>query len=461
MNYREKLEEWYSTQRPPMFNGKFYTYWKNRMEIFIKVENYQVWRVIESGDFELTKTNEKTRLGSHEHNRIMGCKSAKKIWDLLEVTHEGTNEVKHSKIDLLMSKYERFEMIPKKTIEEMFTRYNDIINELGSFGRHIPIDEQARKVLRSLLQDEHRRSKVTALQETKDFTKFNMEQLAESLMTHELHLGTNAESSKCKSLALKAHETDDSEVDEDEMDAAKRIEGLGYKKKFQKEKKYVDLPSSIICYFCGKIGHKQNKCPKKDKSTLKNVNHVKQLWVKKPDSISVVPMRGNNMWYLDNSCSKHMTGDKSRFLSLNAYYGGIVTFGDNMKGNSISFTSNLCRIINNDTGNIILEGTPKGNNYIVDLNEVPNSILTYLSVIEDDPLLWHKILGHTSFSLLYKLRYKELVEGLSFIKFLKDKVCHACVRGKQTRISFESKNMVSTKRPLELIHMDLCGLMRI
>lgn len=76
----------------------------------------------------------------------MGCKSVKKIWDLLEVTHEGTNEVKHSKIDLLMSKYERFEMLPKETIEEMFSRYNDIINELGSLDRYIPIDKQDRKV---------------------------------------------------------------------------------------------------------------------------------------------------------------------------------------------------------------------------------------------------------------------------------------------------------------------------
>ena len=108
----------------------------------------------------------------------MGCKSAKQIWDLLEVTHEGTNEVKRSKIDLLMSRYERFEMQSKESIEEMFTRFNDIINELNSLGRHIPIDEQARKILRSLPQDERWRSKVTAMQEAKDFTKFNIEQLA-------------------------------------------------------------------------------------------------------------------------------------------------------------------------------------------------------------------------------------------------------------------------------------------
>ena len=49
-------------ERPPMFNGKFFSYWKNRMEIFIKAENYQVWRVIEVGDFEVTSTNEKNEV---------------------------------------------------------------------------------------------------------------------------------------------------------------------------------------------------------------------------------------------------------------------------------------------------------------------------------------------------------------------------------------------------------------
>ena len=47
-------------------------------------------------------------------------------------------------------------------------------------------------------------------------------------------------------------------------------------------------------------------------------------------------MRGNNTWYLDSGCSKHMTGDKSMFLSLETYEGGTVTFGDNKKGDIIA-----------------------------------------------------------------------------------------------------------------------------
>ncbi|XP_021771075.1 uncharacterized protein LOC110735208 [Chenopodium quinoa] len=127
-----------------------------------------------------------------------------------------------------------------------------------------------------------------------------------------------------------------------------------------------------------------------------------------------VPVRGNNTWYLDSGCSKHETGDKSIFLSLDAYYGGTMTFGDNMKGdiiaiknvgmsishaidnvflveglqqkllnisqfcdkgNFVSFTSNKYKIIHNDTaGNIILEGNRKGNTYTMDFNEVPTVV---------------------------------------------------------------------------------------
>ncbi|XP_021732422.1 uncharacterized protein LOC110699235 [Chenopodium quinoa] len=299
MNYKEKLEEGYSTQRPPMFNGKFYAYWKNRMEIFIKAENYQVWRVIETGDFEITQTNDKHEklemnalaikylhcgLGPHVHNRIMGCKSAKQIWDLLQVTHEGTNEVKRSKIDLLMSWYERFEMQSKETIEEMFTRFNDIINEKNSLGRQIPIDEQERKILRSLPQGERWRSKVTAMQEAKDFIKFNMEQLTGSLMTHELHLSSNTESSRNKGLALKAEDSKGSEVDEEEMAMlVRKFKKMMNNRKFDRNKKYTSSRNTT-CFKCGSKDHFIKDCPVQDgeKGKTKGKEQSKESRVYKP-----------------------------------------------------------------------------------------------------------------------------------------------------------------------------------
>ena len=54
-----------------------------------------------------------------------------------------------------------------------------------------------------------------------------------------------------------------------------------------------------------------------------------------------------------------------------------------------------------------------------------------------------------------KLIRNNLVRGLFKVRFETNKLCNACQLGKQTRNSFRPKNIVSTSRPLELIHMDL------
>ena len=47
--------------------------------------------------------------------------------------------------------------------------------------------------------------------------------------------------------------------------------------------------------------------------------------------------------------------------------------------------------------------------------------------------------------------------GLSNLKFEKDHICEACQMGKQIKHSFKLKNVVSSSKPLELLHMDLFG----
>ncbi|KAK8663003.1 hypothetical protein V6N13_024884 [Hibiscus sabdariffa] len=45
------LYESQSITKPPYFNGDNYPYWKNRMRLFIKSNDYQVWDVVEDGPF--------------------------------------------------------------------------------------------------------------------------------------------------------------------------------------------------------------------------------------------------------------------------------------------------------------------------------------------------------------------------------------------------------------------------
>ena len=89
-------------------------------------------------------------LDANEFNRISTCMSAKKIWDRLEVTHERTNQVKESKINMLVHKYELFKMEHDESITEMFTHFTNIINSLKSPGKSYSNSDLMRKILRSL-----------------------------------------------------------------------------------------------------------------------------------------------------------------------------------------------------------------------------------------------------------------------------------------------------------------------
>ncbi|XP_068487013.1 uncharacterized protein [Phaseolus vulgaris] len=53
---------------------------------------------------------------------------------------------------------------------------------------------------------------------------------------------------------------------------------------------------------------------------------------KEDDSSSETLKESMQQWYLHSGCSKHMTGDKSKFLSISFKQEGHITYGDNNKG---------------------------------------------------------------------------------------------------------------------------------
>jgi hypothetical protein len=58
---------------------------------------------------------------------------------------------------------------------------------------------------------------------------------------------------------------------------------------------------------------------------------------------------------------------------------------------------------------------------------------------------------------LHKLLKGEHILGLTNVHFEKDRVCSACQAGKQDGTHHPHKNIMTTDRPLELLHMDLFG----
>ncbi|GJZ15161.1 retrovirus-related pol polyprotein from transposon TNT 1-94 [Tanacetum coccineum] len=75
--------------------------------------------------------------------------------------------------------------------------------------------------------------------------------------------------------------------------------------------------------------------------------------------------------------------------------------------------------------------------------------------------LWHRRLSHLNFDYINLLSKKDVVIGLPKLKYVKDQLCSSCEVSKAKRSSFKTKVVPSSKGRLNLLHMDLCGPMRV
>ncbi|GKA46971.1 retrovirus-related pol polyprotein from transposon TNT 1-94 [Tanacetum coccineum] len=138
---------------------------------------------------------------------------------------------------------------------------------------------------------------------------------------------------------------------------------------------------------------------------------------------------------------------------------------DNLRFNLLSIgqiCDNKCRVTFSEhdseitkDGKVIGRGIRKKGLYVIKLGNKPKDQIC-LATIDENSTLWHRRLGHANMRLIQSLASKELVRNLPKLKF-DQHFCDACKIGKQAHASHKAKNIVSTTRCLELLHMDLFG----
>nr|GEU53502.1 retrovirus-related Pol polyprotein from transposon TNT 1-94 [Tanacetum cinerariifolium] len=75
--------------------------------------------------------------------------------------------------------------------------------------------------------------------------------------------------------------------------------------------------------------------------------------------------------------------------------------------------------------------------------------------------LWHQRLSHLNFDTINDLAKNDLASGLPKFKYAKEHLCPSCEQGKSKRASHPPKPVSNSKQRLHLLHMDLCGPMRV
>ncbi|GJY00990.1 retrovirus-related pol polyprotein from transposon TNT 1-94 [Tanacetum coccineum] len=491
----ENYKEGQSMQRPPLSEANCFIYWKNCFKTYVKSKDIDLWYIISHGNYKpttkdkdskdivipyknfdenhkkmISKNNEAkmvlyNALPKKEYERIFMCDTTQNIWDSLITTHQDC----------------------------AFSRFNTIITSLKALDESFLCRNHVRKFLRALLSKWRR--KVTAIEESKDLSKLSLDELVGNLKVYEVVLEKDLENSN------------DEEYEMAVRDFKKFFRRRGKfirqpyddKKNFRKVKE--DKKEDRRCFKCGDPNHFISDCPKNSFNNQKafvvgcwsdsgddkeeiclvaHENEVRQKAKLEPDE-----------WIKDSGCSRHMTSNKKLFSSYKAIDGGNVLFGGNTKSkiigkgtithnslsiHDVSHVENLsfnllsisqicdkkCNVLFSETGSEILKdgitigkGIRKNGLYIMKIGNSPKDNLC-LTSIDDTSTLWHRRLGHANMRLIQSLSSKELVRNLPKLKFEKH-FCDACNVRKQVHESHKAKNMVSTTKCLELLHMDLFG----
>nr|GEW54375.1 hypothetical protein [Tanacetum cinerariifolium] len=166
---------------------------------------------------------------------------------------------------------------------------------------------------------------------------------------------------------------------------------------------------------------------------------------------------------VDSGCSKHMTGNLKLLINFMEKFLGTVKlemtklhlFLDMEIWKSTYYIRDL-------NGNDLLTGSRGMDFYSITLQDTncPNLICLMAKSSLFQAWLWHRLLSHLNFDTINLLSKNDIVVGLPKLKFIKDNLCSSCELGKAKRKSFHTKLTSSSKRRLQLLHMDLCGPMR-
>ncbi|KAI4365334.1 hypothetical protein MLD38_021327 [Melastoma candidum] len=242
-------------------------------------------------------------------------------------------------MNILVHQYENFSMKGDETVQQIYERLTLLVNALELLEKSFTNGELVRTFPRSW------EVKKTAIEEARDLTTLPLEQLMSSLMSYEIEKSSRPDI-KPISVAFKAtRETAEASDDDTEAEAetddelamiAKRLLKFASKRHIKtdcpllREKEQPSVPNkgkrAMLAWEESDESDDEQELALVCSTTRTELNHTTE------GSLCLRTEAKENEWYLDSGCSKHVTGDPSKFSNLTLQNGGFVSFGENSKG---------------------------------------------------------------------------------------------------------------------------------
>nr|GEW06931.1 hypothetical protein [Tanacetum cinerariifolium] len=164
------------------------------------------------------------------------------------------------------------------------------------------------------------------------------------------------------------------------------------------------------------------------------------------------------LFIVNSGCTKYMTGNLKLLCNFVEKFLGTFCFGNDQFAPIIGYEDLV-----QGNGNDLLVGNRGSDLYIISLQESTSStpLCLMAKATPTQARLWHRRLSHLNFDYINLLSKKDIVISLPKLKYVKDQLCSSCELSKAKRSSFKSKAVPSSKGRLNLLHMDLCGPMRV
>ena len=219
----------------------------------------------------------------------------------MKVAHEGTSNVKMSKLQLLTTKFVNLKMKEDESIHDFHMNIIEIANASRALGEKMSESKLVRKILRSL--PKRFDMKVTAIEEAQDIDKMKVDELVGSLQTFELGISEKSEKKKSIAFVSNAEDSEDEGSQAKDEGVSKELVLLG--KQFNRVLKRMDWKSianvqnksldisknqdvgrrsrtkedsnkgkRVQCFECEGFGHIKTECP----TYLKKQKGLSVLW---------------------------------------------------------------------------------------------------------------------------------------------------------------------------------------
>nr|GEV55284.1 hypothetical protein [Tanacetum cinerariifolium] len=169
------------------------------------------------------------------------------------------------------------------------------------------------------------------------------------------------------------------------------------------------------------------------------------------------------LFIVDYGCTKHMTGNLKLLYNFVEKYLRTVRFGNDQFALILGYGDLVQGNITINKGNDLLTSNHGSDLYTISFQETSSSTPIYFmaKALPTQAWLWHRRLSHLNFNYINLLSKKDIMIRLSKLKYVKDQLCSSCKVSKAKRSSFKTKAAPSLKGWLNLLHMDLCGPMRV